>query len=209
MNQPHSWEEELSIVLQELGGEAHYADIYQRIEERGVMNLSSSWKSVVRGCMERFSSDSMVHTGEYGGIRDRFYSVNGIGQGSWGFRGYEGVGANNITEDDNGFPEGKKKLKTHVARERNPQVVREAKENYKAEQGRVYCEVCGFDFYQTYGEVGEDFIEGHHTIPVSEMQEGDVTRPEDIALVCSNCHRMLHRKRPWLTKEHLSRVLDR
>ncbi|REJ13459.1 MAG: hypothetical protein C6W58_14565, partial [Bacillaceae bacterium] len=34
------------------------------------------------------------------------------------------------------------------------------------------------------------FIEGHHTIPVSELEEGQLARIEDIFLVCSICHRM-------------------
>lgn len=205
MSKLHTWEQEIIIVLQDLGGEAHYSDIYQRIEERNIMNLSSSWKSVVRGCIERFSSDSEVYNT---GGRDNFYSVKGIGSGYWGLRNFRGdTQYGNMTEDDLGFPEGKKKLKTHIARERNPKVVREAKNKFKAEHGKLYCEICGFDFKEKYGEIGEDFIEGHHTIPISEMREGELTRMEDIALVCSNCHRMLHRKRPWLTKEALKELI--
>ncbi|GAE32694.1 hnh endonuclease [Halalkalibacter hemicellulosilyticusJCM 9152] len=60
--------------------------------------------------------------------------------------------------------------------------------------GRLFCEICNFDFYKKYGELGGDFIEGHHTIPVSELEEGHKTNVKDIVLVCSNCHRMLHRK---------------
>ncbi|WP_410979913.1 HNH endonuclease [Bacillus cereus] len=56
--------------------------------------------------------------------------------------------------------------------------------------------MCSFDFYETYGEIGEDFIKGHHTILVSELEEGHKTKIADIAILCSNCHRMLHRKRP-------------
>ncbi len=28
--------------------------------------------------------------------------------------------------------------------------------------GRLFCIVCGFDFYETYGKIGKDFIEIHH-----------------------------------------------
>ena len=61
----------------------------------------------------------------------------------------------------------------------------------------MFCEVCGFDFKERYGDIGEGYIEGHHTKPVSEMSEIEQTMVEYIALVCSNCHRILHRKRPW------------
>ncbi len=88
-------------------------------------------------------------------------------------------------------------------------MIRLAKEKFKQENnGRLFCEICGFDFYDTYGEIGEDFIEGHHTVPVSKLEEGQVTKVEDIAIVCSNCHRMLHRKRPWLSKDQLKTLLN-
>nr|WP_309143178.1 HNH endonuclease [Bacillus atrophaeus] len=64
-------------------------------------------------------------------------------------------------------------------------------------------------FFEQYGEIGGDFIEGHHTIPVSELEEGQKTKIDDIALVCSNCHKMLHRRRPWLTKEELKKLINR
>ncbi len=44
--------------------------------------------------------------------------------------------------------------------------------------------------------IGSDFIEGHHTVPISELKGEVKTKVKDVALVCSNCHRMLHRRRP-------------
>lgn len=37
-------------------------------------------------------------------------------------------------------------------------------------------------FFKAYGEIGEDYIEGYHTIPVSEFNEGEVTKIENILL---------------------------
>lgn len=137
-----------------------------------------------------------------------FYSIEGKGKGRWGLRNFEpNLNSVDITEDDIGFEEGKKKLKQHVVRERNPQVINLAKEKFKQKHGRLFCEICEFDFFNVYGELDEDFIEGHHTIPVSELQEGERTRVEDIAIVCSNCHKMLHRRRPWLTKNQLKELI--
>ncbi len=62
----------------------------------------------------------------------------------------------------------------------------------------IVCEACGFDFGKVYGDVGRNFIEAHHMKPVSEMKEGDKTQIEDMAMLCSNCHRMVHRIRPWI-----------
>lgn len=106
-----------------------------------------------------------------------------------------------------GFPEGKLKEKLHLSRERNRELVRQAKLLGLDQDGHLKCACCGFDFLATYGEVGKGFIEAHHTKPVSTLHEnGEETKIEDLALVCSNCHRMLHRKRPWLKMDELSKL---
>lgn len=132
----------------------------------------------------------------------------------YGFRTVESVmsklkEANNIgfTEDDEGFPEGKLILKQHLIRERNSEVVKLAKERFIQQHGKLFCEVCDFDFSIRYGDIGKGYIEGHHTKPVSEMAENEETKVKDIAIVCANCHRMLHRKRPWLTINDLKKLL--
>ena len=114
-----------------------------------------------------------------------------------------------FTEDDESFPEGKQVLREHLVRERNPKLIQRAKELYKTKYGKLICQVCGFDFEEEYGEIGTDYIEGHHTKPVSEMMDGEQSKPEDIAMVCANCHRMLHRRRPWLTIDELSKLKDK
>lgn len=98
-------------------------------------------------------------------------------------------------EDEDQFPEGRILYKQHRYRERNKKLVYKAKE-IAIKTGKLVCVVCGFDFYRKYGKVGEGFIECHHTVPVSEYSQNKTTNLKDIALVCSNCHRMLHRKRP-------------
>lgn len=116
------------------------------------------------------------------------------------------VNDNNVDEEENEFPEGKVLYRQHRYRERNRKLVAKVKE-IAIKNGELRCQVCGFDFYQTYGELGKGYIECHHTIPVSEYVENTLTRVKDIALVCSNCHRMLHRKRPWLDIDELLELL--
>lgn len=108
-----------------------------------------------------------------------------------------------------GFPEGKLKERLHLSRERNPELIRQAKQIAVSRDGRLQCACCMFDFEKTYGTLGKGFIEGHHTKPVSTLHtDGELTRVEDIALVCSNCHRMLHRRRPWLGLHKLAQLLN-
>jgi hypothetical protein len=73
------------------------------------------------------------------------------------------------------------------------------------------CAVCGFDFALAYGDLGTDFIEAHHRNPLSERPEVEwsselTTSIEGIAVVCANCHRMIHRRRPAITVEDLREV---
>ena len=107
------------------------------------------------------------------------------------------------------FPEGKIVERIHKARERNLEVVQIAKDNFKKKHGRIFCQICDFDFEKTYGRLGIDFIEGHHTIAVRDMIPGHKTKPEDIAMLCANCHRMVHKRRPWLAINDLSKLIAR
>jgi len=58
------------------------------------------------------------------------------------------------------------------------------------------CCICGFNFEKAYGKRGEGFIEVHHIKPLYENQkEVKVNPAKDLICVCSNCHRMFHRKK--------------
>ncbi len=107
------------------------------------------------------------------------------------------------------FPEGKEYEARHKKRERCTKLVAKAKAQFKERHGRLFCEVCDFDFLDKYGNAGDGFIEAHHKIPVSELKPNAKTKISDLALVCSNCHRILHRRRPWLTIQNLRRLIKK
>jgi predicted HNH restriction endonuclease len=109
--------------------------------------------------------------------------------------------------DDAEFPEGKELEIKHITRERNQALIKKAEEKFKNTHGHLFCEICGFNFNKKYGAIGHDFIEAHHTVPICELKGEVKTNINDIALVCSNCHRMLHRKRPWLEMKHLKNLI--
>lgn len=100
------------------------------------------------------------------------------------------------------FKEGQRKLVTHAKAERNQTLIREAKRHFKNQHGRLFCEACGFEFLPHYGERGRDFIEAHHSKPISTLSGQVPTTITDLDMVCSNCHRMLHR-RPWISVQEL------
>ena len=72
------------------------------------------------------------------------------------------------------------------------------------------CSVCGFDFEETYGEIGKKYIEVHHAVMVSTMGENyHVDINNDLFPVCSNCHAMLHRKFPPYTIEEMKENIEK
>lgn len=116
------------------------------------------------------------------------------------------TGNRNYNDEEDEFPEGKVLYRLHKIRERNKKLVTKVKE-IALLNNNLKCVVCDFDFYKTYGELGKGFIECHHTKPISKYNEVLNTSMNDLALVCSNCHRMLHIKRPWLTAEQLKSLI--
>jgi HNH endonuclease len=95
--------------------------------------------------------------------------------------------------DDVSGSEGNPILVTHKRRERRPGLVARKKELVLHQTGKLECEVCGFNFATRYGEFGSDYIECHHIVPLADAKPGQMTRLTDLALVCANCHRILHR----------------
>lgn len=99
--------------------------------------------------------------------------------------------------------EGGRKLVTHLVRERSQAIVAAKKQQVLTAAGQLVCEVCRFNFKAFYGILGEGFCEVHHRIPLFDVDSSRETRLEDLAILCSNCHRMIHRGVPFLTVEEL------
>jgi 5-methylcytosine-specific restriction enzyme A len=84
-----------------------------------------------------------------------------------------------------------RKYAFHRKIERNRTAAKQAKKFH----GTV-CQACDLDFAKRYGLIGEGFIEAHHLKSISTLEEGVAVHydiAEDFAVLCSNCHRMIHR----------------
>lgn len=113
-------------------------------------------------------------------------------------------------ETDEGIqeaPEGRLLTRVHLCRERNQKIVDAKRKQIMKRDGRLVCEVCGFDFAARYGERGKGFIECHHTKPIATLGSGHKTKLDDLAVVCANCHRMIHRRKPWLSIKELNAII--
>lgn len=99
--------------------------------------------------------------------------------------------------------EGRVLTRLHRFRERDRKLVEAKKKEALKKFGRLFCEACGFDFSHKYGPLGNGIIDIHHTIPVHTLGQSQKTRLEDLVLLCSNCHRMVHSSRKWLLLEEV------
>lgn len=102
--------------------------------------------------------------------------------------------------------EGRILTRVHRIRERKRELVEEKKKRFAIKNGRLFCEVCGFDFEKVYGEGGKGLIECHHIRPVHTLRPGEKTRLEDLVLICPNCHRLIHSRKPWFTLNELGEL---
>ena len=111
-------------------------------------------------------------------------------------------------EDTETFPEGRVLERAHKVRERNRSVITKKFAEVVRLTGKLACEACGFDYEAAYGELGQGYAECHHNVPLSAMGIRQ-TRLQDLAVVCSNCHAMIHHRRPWLTVAELKELVRR
>lgn len=112
-----------------------------------------------------------------------------------------------LLDEEDEAPEGKLLTALHYFKERNKALVKRKKSQSLAKNGSLKCEACDFDFEANYGLYGKGFIECHHEIPIYTLSENSTTNIKDLRLVCSNCHRIIHRAKPWLSVKELRGII--
>jgi 5-methylcytosine-specific restriction protein A len=110
-------------------------------------------------------------------------------------------------DPDEEFQEGGVLTRLHKRRERDPKASAKKKAAVLQETGKLQCEACGFDFAVAYGELGVGFAECHHRLPLASLGTRTGTRLGDLAILCANCHRMIHKTRPLMSVEEFKRVV--
>jgi len=87
----------------------------------------------------------------------------------------------------------------------------ERKKTNREEAIRIHgttCMACGFNFEKMYGQVGKDYIDVHHIVPLSSIKQEVLINPQtDLICLCPNCHRMIHKK-DVLTLEKLKQLIE-
>ena len=120
---------------------------------------------------------------------------------------YEELTYNNthVDENINLTATEKKQYRLHFRIERNASISARVKR-----QKGYTCEACGFGFETRYGALGRGFIEAHHLTPISDLVVGQyqLNIANDFAVLCSNCHSMIHKLDDCSNIEELRRIIQ-
>jgi predicted HNH restriction endonuclease len=104
--------------------------------------------------------------------------------------------------------EGRLLTRLHSYKERDRKFSQQTKQYYKSKNGgKLICDGCGVDPNTRYGASGERCVEAHHKVPIEELQPDSITTVEEMAILCANCHRIVHSKKPCLTVDELRALL--
>lgn len=105
--------------------------------------------------------------------------------------------------EPNSYKEGQFSYVHAIGYERNQDARKDCIKHYGCK-----CAICRFDFEKVYGQIGRDFIEVHHIVPIHERKgEYVVNHIKDLIPLCSNCHSMIHRRNPVYSPEELKSML--
>jgi hypothetical protein len=102
--------------------------------------------------------------------------------------------------------EERRRIQYHRIVERNPRLSEAAKQIHG-----YTCQVCAFNYEKVYGKLGHKYIEAHHLTPLSELpmnQSIKLSAKNDFAVLCSNCHSIIHRVNPIPSLTELREIVQ-
>ncbi|MBF0377813.1 MAG: HNH endonuclease [Desulfamplus sp.] len=213
----YSWYNSKGDFGERATGKAYF--IYPDTDKKLVLWGKSEIKSVENNILNFQPFKPLPKNRQISGLT--YKELQAIGVPEWGSRNYryisdetanildtvisEGVKLlTELSEEYHDF-EGQSLLRQHVIKERSSKLIKA----FKSQLTNFSCSVCGFSFEKFYGELGSDFIEAHHTKPIAELTAQTKITVNDLAAVCSNCHRMLHRSNPPLSIAKLKRLIKK
>jgi len=166
-----TWKEDIIKALTNLNGTSHLTEIYEEVKKIREEPLPNSWRAIIRGVIERYSTDSEA----FGGQEDIFYSVEGLFNGIWGLREMQ---AFLIATD---IEEPPKRVQTSISR-----IIRDTKLSNDIKKLYNYkCQICG----ERIRINNNYYAEAHHIKPLGNNHKGlDVA--ENIIVLCPNHHVM-------------------
>ncbi|WP_019132000.1 hypothetical protein [Peptoniphilus obesi] len=79
------WSYDIDYILNKLETSTHYSELYEEFSKVSGKAMTKNLKASIRAVIEKHSSDST----QFNGKKDLFYSVNGLGNGTWGLRSHK------------------------------------------------------------------------------------------------------------------------
>ena len=113
-----------------------------------------------------------------------------------------------MDESDLALIEGNPKLVQHMRVERRPELAKRKKADMLAAKGYLECEACDADLRSAYGEDAQACYEAHHDVQLAK-RGSCLNTPDDLSILCANCHRAIHRTDPMLTVRAFRRALEK
>ncbi len=181
----NTWVDDIYNSLIKLGGTAHYDTIEHYIRENIKRDIPHTVNDIIRGELERKSSDSK----KFDHTEDLFYAVDGLGNGIWGVRDidklYESETLDNLRilayeEVDNVT---NNRTTNVIYRYRNPFV-----KAYTLKRANGYCEACKSKA-PFLNKKKKPYLEVHHII---RLADDGPDYPNYVIALCPNCHRKAH-----------------
>ena len=184
-------------------GRVSLAEIYEAIESQGLgahdleKNTSGNqrWRHNIRGNLQLLKKRGQVENPQKGiWVIAKTDPLKGAGPIEAGLPSQlDATHGTGRVEAEEGLV-----YKTFLKHRKRERRLRKAKlADHLAKGKTIRCEVtgCGFDFNLFYGEIGHGYAHVHHLRPLAERNGGETTKLEDLAIVCANCHAMIHRGR--------------
>lgn len=114
--------------------------------------------------------------------------------------------------DEEAFVEGKIITATHRRKERKPEL-RKTIISLRKKNNTIFCDICGIKPYFDNSIDECSIFECHHIIPLAQAGGLVKTKTEDIAFLCSNCHKAIHNKiakeKRWVTPGEMKKFLNK
>ena len=121
--------------------------------------------------------------------------------GAWAYRAKTAEAAPVAPDPELAAIEGEPRMFFHLRRERDPGLAKAKREAAKGADGLIRCEACGACAQERYPGIQGDICEIHHRRPLSDAVTAVATTLSDLAVLCANCHRAIHRTNPLMSVE--------
>lgn len=69
------------------------------------------------------------------------------------------------------------------------------------------CEICHLNLSEVYKPVPGNFLQCHLTGSITELNSSKRYKTDDFITVCPNCHAMVHKYRPRVTRDNAEEIL--